>query len=40
RVVVSGKTISFGGVEVKRRCEEKAEVMGVEEFFHKIKSER
>ena len=37
RVVVSGKTISAGGVEVKKRSEEDAEVMGVEEMLKKIK---
>ena len=37
RVVVSGKTISAGGVEVKKRSEEKAEVMSVEELLRKMK---
>lgn len=40
RVVVSGKTISAGGVEVKKRNEENAEVINVNELLKKLRAGR
>jgi prolyl-tRNA synthetase len=37
RVVVSGRSLEAGGVEVKRRTEEKGEILTKEDFLAKFK---